>query len=486
MSQTPSKLNNLRTTTLTNLATGNPTDAGLSFARSNVLAYAIGMNPTYEAAYHLKLLAKKLHELEQRKIRRLMVFMPPRHGKSFLVSTMFPTWYLGRHPSHRVIFTSYSDEIATDFGRANLELMRSPAYQAVFPGVSLSVDSKSKSRFHTRQGGVFYAVGAAGTLTGRGGDLIIIDDPHKNRDEANSPPVLERIRKWFGSTLYTRLMSNGIIIVVQTRWNEDDLAGHILKKLYPKGGWDVLSLPAIKEPIKTDSPLYNPYDRREVGEALWPQFFNIPTLKDIKTVVGYADWSALYQQRPTAIEGGIIKTKWLTNFFTTPPSKFDEMIISADFSFKGDVDNDYNVIGVWGRLGADRYLLDLWRKQAEFTEAKTALESIAGKWPKARAKIIEEKANGAAIISALKKTVSGLIPFNPNSSKAARLSAVAPEFEAGNIWLPNPSSTPWVHDYINELTMFPNGVNDDQVDMTSQALIRLSQTESYLKKMNQM
>lgn len=416
------------------------------------------MYAKYEVALHHKLIAKKLQDLEQRKIKRLMVFMPPRHGKSFLISQMFPAWYLGRNPEHQVIFTTYNQEIASDFGRKVRNMMAEPIFQSVFPEVQISDDSSSNKRFHTNKGGVYYSVGAGGPLTSRGGDLILIDDIHKSKEEVDSIVVRKTIHDWFGSTLYTRLMPNAVMVLVQTRWREDDLPGRLLEEQGSE--WDILNLPALSD----------------THEALWPTRFPVDTLLNIKKTIGSREFEALYQQRPTAQEGNIIKRPWLKFYDTHPEIRsFDQVIQSWDLTFTGKSTSDYVVGQVWGAKGPDRYLLDQERGQYGMTETLQAIQMMTKKWPHSSIKVIEAKANGPAVEDVLRRTMQGIVLWEPQGDKVARCNAIAPIFESGHVYLPNASKYFWVQDAIEEICTFPNGAHDDVVDSMTMALLRLNE-----------
>ena len=428
-------------------------DTAAEMARRRILPFAVSMYREYEIAAHHALIARKLHELEERKIRQLMVFMPPRHGKSMLISQVFPAWYLGRHPSHEIIFTSYSQEVAADFGRKVRNMMIEPAYQTIFPGTMVREDSSSVKRFHTSQGGAFFATGAGGALVGRGADLIIVDDIHKNREEAHSDATTKAIKDWYGSTLYTRRLQDAIVVIVQTRWSDKDLPRHLMDTEGAK--WEILQLPAISDE----------------GNALWPTRFPLSELEAIKGTIGAHDFEALYQQRPSAVEGAMIKRGWF-KFYKVLPSDIREQIQSWDLTFKDSSTSDFVAGQVWGARGADKYLIDRVKARMDFPTTVQAIRTLSARYPKTYAKIIEEKANGAALIATLKNEITGLIAYNPKTSKEARVMAVSPEIEAGNVWLPDPSIAPWVHDFIEEVCSFPHGAHDDQVDAMSMALIR--------------
>ena len=259
------------------------------YAFSRLLSYAAYQWPNYADAPHHRLIARKLEAVERGEIRRLMISMPPRHGKSMLASEFFPAWYIGRNPNHYVIAATYAQELADDFGRKVRNQIADPAFKAIFPGVGLKDDSTSAKRFHitapndafaTGQDGAYFAVGVGGPLTGRGAHLLLIDDPVKNREDADSELIRKKTREWYTSTAYTRLMKDGRVVVIQTRWHESDLSGWLLAE-HQHEGWDVLSLPAIDDS----------------GKALWPEMYPVDRLNQIRLAVGPRDWSALYQQR---------------------------------------------------------------------------------------------------------------------------------------------------------------------------------------------
>lgn len=253
--------------------------------------------------------------------------------------------------------------------------------------------------------------------------------------------------------------------MIMTRWAEDDLAGRLISEADAGGEqWVILSLPAIAEE--------NDMLGRSIGEPLWPERFGLDELLMIKAAVGSYVWNALYQQRPSPVEGGMLKRGWW-QFYKESPSKFDEIIQSWDMTFKDSAGTDFVVGQVWGRKGADKYLLDQVRDRMDFPATLTAVKSLTAKWPQASAKLVEDKANGPAVIAMLKQKIEGLIPVEPQGSKVARVSAVSPQIEAGNVYLPDPSIAPWVHDFIEECAAFPTGAHDDQVDAMSQALMRL-------------
>lgn len=426
----------------------------------------------YKEARHNLLIANTLEKVERGELKRLIITMPPRHGKSMTVSETFPSYFIGKNPHRRVIEVSYSDSLARKFGRKNKQKIFEFGKSLFNLTLARGNTSNTNWGIEDHDGGMI-ASGIGGSITGEGADLLIIDDPIKNRKEADSITYRNSVWDEWENTLLTRLHPNGSIIIIMTRWHEDDLVGRLLEK--EKEKWFLLNLPAIAE---KNNDLLN----RNVGQSLWPEHgFNEEWAKDKKIEVGSRTWSALYQQRPAPSEGSIFKREWW-NYYKQAPSKFDEIIQSWDCTFKDGDDTDYVVGQVWGRIGADKYLLDQVRGQMSITSTMSAIENLSYKWPRARAKLIEDKANGPAVISMLRRKVSGLIPINPQGGKVVRAQAISPDVEAGNVYIPHSSIAPWINDYVEEFASFPNGMNDDQVDSTSQALNRLSRTETLNRK----
>lgn len=406
---------------------------------------------------------------------RLMLCMPPRHGKSELASRRFPAYVFGRYPDMSIIGTSYSADLASRLNRDVQRVMEQPEYQAIFPETGLSAKNirTGASGSYLRNSDLFEIVGHKGSyrsagvgggITGMGGDILIVDDPFKDRAEADSPTIRRKVWEWYTSTLYTRLAPGGGILVINTRWHMDDLSGRLLEAARTGEGdlWRVVNFPAIAEQDEK---------HRKAGEALHPERYPLEQLEAIRKAIGTRDWEALYQQHPTPDGGNIFKAEWLRFWLPKDlPAKFDQMVISWDMTFKDGDDTDYVVGQVWGRKGAEHYLLDQVRSRMGFTDTLAAFCAMAVKWPQATRKLVEDKANGPAVIDSLRRHVSGIIPVEPDGSKTARAHAVTALFEAGNVYIPHPQHCPWASDYIAELTQFPGAAHDDQVDATTQAL----------------
>lgn len=439
-------------------------------ARRKLIDFTRYTKDGYDTNWHHEVLADALDRLANKEIKRLMVFMPPRHGKSELVSRRFPAYLLGKNPGAHIISTSYSATLASSMNRDVQRIIDSKEYAELFPKTRLGNHDgylRNSETFEIPEtGGYYLSAGVGGGITGRGADYAIIDDPVKNRAEAESKTYRDKVVDWFTSTLYTRLEKDACVLITMTRWHEDDLAGRLLELAEndPNADqWEILNYPAIKLNNKDKS------DPREVGEALWESKYNLKSLQSIKATIGSYEWGSLYEQNPTPPGGSIVKRDWL-KYYQVAPGKFDEIVQSWDFAFDKGKDSSYVVGQVWGRVGADKYLLDQVRDRMDFTESIRAVKNLSRKHPQAKAKFIEKKANGSAIISSLRKTITGIIPINPSGSKVERFYAVSPQFEAGNVYLPEAS---WVQDYVEELISFPNSTNDDQVDATTQALDNL-------------
>lgn len=422
----------------------------------------------YKHARHTKLICNLLTEILNGRNKRIIITMPPRHSKSMTITETFPSFFLLNNPDKRVIVASYSDELAKQFGRRNKQKF---VECSDWFNLALS-NEKSTSQLweiaEHRGGMLSTAIG--GAITGQGADLLLIDDPVKNAQEATSLTYRNRVYNEYQATLRTRLHPGGNVVIILTRWHEDDLAGRLLGK--DDEDWELISLPAICE---SKDDLLN----RKIGNPLWADHgFDKEWAEQTKREVGSRTWAALYQQRPSPAEGNIIKRTWW-KYYSVLPRKFDRVIQSWDFSFKETQEGSFVVGQLWGKVGADTYLIDQWRDKADFVKSQNAIIAFSNKHPNAYEKLVEDKANGSAIISSLKQTISGIIPILPTGTKEARAYAVTPHIESGNVYLPSSEIAPWIDDFITECTMFPNGLNDDQVDCMTQALNRLYQPNAF-------
>lgn len=445
-------------------------------ARDSLLAFAIYNRNHYDPNWHHRRLCEKLDLFAQGKIKRLMVFMPPRHGKSELVSRCLPAYLLGREPDASIIATSYSAGLASRMNRDVQRIIDSEAYSSVFPETALSsknIRTVAQGKW-LRNASIFEVVGRRGSyrcagigggITGMGADFGIIDDPIKSQEDAYSVVYRDRVWDWYISTFYTRLEGeDACILVTLTRWHEDDLAGRLIQRAEEDPNadqWDVLSLPAVCEPNAHE------VDHREVGEALWPSKFPLSILEKNKANGSYF-WNALFQQRPAPEEGGILKRDWLKYYHDLPEGVTD-WLMSWDMTFKETRKGSFVCCQVWCRKGARFYLVDQHRERLDFPGTIKVFKKMVDKYPQCGKILVEEKANGPAVISSLKLEIPGIIAINPRGSKEARLHGVSPMVEAGNVYLP---SERWVDDLVEELASFPNSAFNDQVDTLSQALDR--------------
>lgn len=385
------------------------------------------------------------------------------------MSVWFLVWFLILFPWKRIIFASYEADFASTFGRRVRNTLEDigPRY-----GVLVASDSSAANRWETTAGGGMFTTGVGGPMTGKGADLLVVDDPVKNAEEAESETYRKRNWEWWQSTARTRLEPGGAAVVVQTRWHEEDLYGK-LKKDAIEGGefWDELVLPAIAE----DGDQLG----RAIGDALWPERYAVAALEAIKRAVGSRVWAALYQQRPSPDEGGILKRAWFNKRWLVLPSDCEEVLQSWDCAFKDTDGSDYVVGQVWGRRKAERFLLDQVRDRMDFPTTLQAIRDLSARWPQAIAKLVEDKANGPAVIATLSQELIGLIPVNPEGGKLVRAAAISPLLEAGNVWFPPATVAPWMQELVEECATFPNGAHDDQVDAMSQALHRMNEPGFY-------
>ena len=422
-----------------------------------------------------------LQDVVEQKSPRLMLTMPPRHGKSTLASRCFPAYVLGRYPDMSIIAASYSADLASRMNRDVQRIMEDEPYAELFPATKLArIGERGAVRTSdifevVGHKGVYRSAGVGGGLTGMGCQIAVLDDVIKDRASADSATVLQSVFDWYTSTLYTRLAPGGGIIIMNTRWSTQDLSGRLLEAQAKGEGdtWRVVNFPAVAEVDEL------PY--RKAGEALHPERYPLDQLQQIKKAIGTRDWESLYQQHPVPDGGAIFKDEWLQRTWLPKdlPARFDAVIMSWDLAFKSTDASDFVVGQLVGRYGSDYYILDQLRGRWSFTETvaqvKELVERARVRFPRVAPRIlIEDKANGPAVIDALKHEVSGIIPVEPDGSKEARAHAITALFEAGNVLLPDRSFAPWVDEYRLELTRFPSGAHDDQVDATTQALRYLS------------
>ncbi len=452
----------------------------MKLARSSLEYFTTWTFPQYEVNWHHRLMFDVLNRFVYTdEINRLMIFAPPRNGKSEVVSRRLPAFLFGLNPKTSIISCSYSADLTSMMNRDVQRIIDSDEYKRIFPDVKLNDGNVRTSGNWLRNsdifeivkhGGVYRSCGIGGGITGAGAKILIIDDPIKNQEEADSVTYRNKLWDWYTSTAYTRLEKNAKVILMNTRWHEDDLSGRLLNLAKTESNadqWHVLSLPAIAEQGCDHR------DPRQSGEPLWPNKYNLETLKKIESSVGKRVWNSLFQQRPSSAEGGIFK-RHFWKFYSRFPEKFDLILQSWDLTFKNKETSDYVSCSVIGKVGANYYLLDRLNARLSFVESLAGVRTMTQKWPGARAKLVEAKANGDALVDVLKNEIPGLILVEPHGGKTQRAHAITPYHEAGNFYLPAPEIASWVHEFIDQHANFPNGKNDDDVDSFSQGIIYMS------------
>ncbi|NLT36712.1 MAG: phage terminase large subunit [Methanomassiliicoccus sp.] len=417
-------------------------------------------------AKHLRLLDHKLRDVATGYCPRLIITMPPRHGKSMLVSQYFPPWFLGTFPDKRVMLASYEAGFASSWGRKARDIME--AYGPAVWGIQVREDSKASDRWDLKghPGGMVTA-GVGGPLTGKGADVLIIDDPIKNAEEASSKVIREKAWEWYQSTAYTRLEPGGAVILIQTRWHKDDLAGRLLSQK-ARGGekWDVLNLPAIAP----EGDILG----RVPGAPLWPERFDLPRLRAIKDTVGTYFWMAMYQQSPTEPGGNILKREWFTYYRDVPELHF--IVQSWDCAFKSGKASDYSACTTWGQTPGGYCLLDVWRGRVEYPDL---IRMARAQYDKHRphAVIIEDAGSGQSLLQDLRReSIIPALPIKATKDKETRVNVISPLFESGRVHFPERHEL--LADLQEELLNFPNAEHDDMVDSISQALAYLKDGES--------
>ncbi len=445
-----------------------------ALCRASLLDLAVETIPDYKVGWVHRRVSRELEAFSRAVVAkespRLILTMPPRHGKSVLAER-FSVWHLGHNPTHETVFASYAKGPASDRTRAARDCLYDPATQAAFPHLELSDDTRGKISWRVTQqagGGSAQAVGVRGSLTSKGAHVLIIDDPVKDWEEALSPLKRERAWDWYQSNAYTRLAPGAGILLIMTRWHEDDLAGRVLAET-PDENWRVVNFPAVAEAAE---------EHRNIGEALHPERYNLEALMRIKHAIGTRKWLALYLQRPSSPGGSVWLSHWWRYWSDSPrddarirPKRFDEIITSWDLTFGSKTAAASWVVGqAWGRIGEDCFLLAERRGKWSFPESVAAIKALAKEYPRARRHIIEKKANGAAVIETLETALKGIEPAMPTASKTARAHAVSARIEGGHVFLPHPAEALWVQDFIDECTAFPSGKLNDRVDTASQAL----------------
>ena len=435
-------------------------------AQKDFMAFVRQMWPGFINGGHHKIMAQKFQDIADGKLRRLIINMPPRHTKSEFASYMLPAWFLGKFPDKKIIQCSNTAELAVGFGRKVRNLVGSSQYHEVFPEVNLKSDSKAAGRWDTNKGGTYFAIGVGGTVTGKGADLLIIDDPHSEQEAAiaaTNPEVYDKVFEWYSSGPRQRLQPGGAIVVVMTRWSLKDLTGRILKSAFERDGdeWEVISFPAI---LPSERPL-------------WPAFWPLNELLALKEELPVSKWNAQYQQSPTSEEGALVKRDWWQKWETDTPPKCEFIIQSWDTAFTKNERSDYSACTTWGvfylnedEMQPNIILLDAMKERLEFPELKERAFKMYKEW-EPDAFIVEAKASGTPLIFELRRMGIPVTEFTPTrgNDKIARLNSVTDLFASGKVWAPGKR---WADEVIEEMAAFPNSDHDDLVDSSTQALIR--------------
>lgn len=480
-------------------------------ARRHLLDFTKYTYPDYQVNWHHKLLCEYLEKWERGDIKRLMVFMPPGTGKSELVSRRLPAWIIGRHPDTFIMGSSYSASLIQDMSLDVQRIIGSEGYQEVFPEIRLPLNRRAEDSIEKKRltaevfewmghSGYYKCAGVGGSITGKRFFYGVIDDPTKGREEAESKTIREKTFNWYINDFYTRRLNNDArILITQTRWHMDDLSGKLLdvaKNNPSLDQWTVLRLPMVAEESNN-----NLEDPRKAGQVLWPERFgNEFEVKKLQIETGSYAWSSVYQQNPSVSGGLVFNREWWRYYHTNEdfiseyelrssdkkiillPDKFDEQVQSWDLTFGEGANADYVVGTVWGKRGADKFLLDMYRKQVDFPETIKQFRIMSLKWPHAIKKLVEEAANGKAMIATLKHEIPGIIAVPPRGAKEVRARAAAPEVESGNIYLPHSSIALWVNTVLDEMSEFPTGKHDDICDTFSQYINNTRNKEIILPK----
>ena len=430
------------------------------------MSFVQTMWPGFIHGQHHALMAAKFEDIANGKSKRLIINMPPRHTKSEFASYLLPAWYLGRFPGKKIIQCSNTAELAVGFGRKVRNLVDGERYGKVFPNVALRSDSKAAGRWSTNANGEYFAIGVGGTVTGKGADLLIIDDPHSEQEAAmaaNDPSVFDKVYEWYTSGPRQRLQPGGSIVVVMTRWSKRDLTGKICQAMIDRDGdeWEIISLPAIK---RNEKPL-------------WPEFWSYEELNKLRIELPLSKWQAQYQQDPTSEEGALIKREWWKEWESEKPPQCQFIIQSWDTAFTKSERSDYSACTTWGVFYKDEnefdphlILLDALKERLEFPQLKERAFKMYKEW-EPDACIVEAKASGAPLIFEMRRMGIPVQEYTPTrgNDKISRVNAVSDLFASGKVWAPRKR---WAEEVIEELAAFPNSDHDDLVDSTTQALIR--------------
>ena len=462
------------------------TDVNLKYSKNNFLDFVSLMAPTlvsdWKMGRHIEVISKKLQQLESGEIKRLMVFLPPRSSKSVICSKLFPAWYIGRNPTHEILTVSHSDQLSSDFGRSVRDIVNDETFQDIFKGVQLRSDVRAAGKWKTTHNGTYYAAGVRSQIAGRGAHIAILDDVMSEEDSF-SEAGRRYVKEWYPSGLRTRIMPNGSILIINTRYHYDDLCGWLLKQEenvgdYAVTPWDVVRIPAwLDEPSSKLLKL-------PIGSSYFPEWKPNNILKideaEIKASNGARYWNALYMQDPTPDEGGIIKKQWIQWWEEEAPPPCEFIIQTFDTAFSTSRTADYSVIQTWGifhQYDVDEYgnesyqpsliLLGNIKGRFEYPELRRIAQKLYYEY-KPDVCMIEKKASGQSLIQDLRKSGVPILEYLPDKDKVARVHAATPMLESGRVWIPLKKK--WSEDLLEELLRFPHAAHDDQVDAMTMAI----------------
>lgn len=426
------------------------------------------MWPNFIGGRHHEIMADAFERVANGSLKRLIINMPPRHTKSEFASYLLPAWFLGKFPGKKIIQTSNTAELAVGFGRKVRNLVDGETFAKVFPNVALRQDSKAAGRWSTNADGEYFAIGVGGTVTGKGADLLIIDDPHSEQEAKlaeSDPAVFDSVYEWYTSGPRQRLQPGGAIVIVMTRWSKRDLTGRVIKDSVQRGGdeWEVIEFPAI---LPSEKPL-------------WPEFWSYDELCALRAELPNSKWQAQYQQSPTSDSAAIVKREWWRTWHDDSPPHCSFTLMAWDTAFEKSNRADYSACTIWGVFyhpddngleQANIILLNAIRDRVEFPELKRMVLRAYKDW-EPDGVIIEKKASGAPLIYELRSMGVSVQEFTPvkGNDKITRLNAVSDLFASGRVWAPN---TSWAEEVIDEVASFPSGDHDDYVDTVSLALMR--------------